>query len=1592
MRHVCILLITLMLNLCVFATQYSGVVVNTSGETVAGATVTASATFPNHATTDAAGTFVLDVTRPGDVRLWASHAGFAPGFSQLNPKGKVTIQLNQEAVYKGQVVANITGKPIQGAHMGAMISQERTYFHEKAITSSYIFPPKAKSNADGNFTISGFYPGEKYTLGVSAKGFAPTNIELDPKNSEPVKIFINREAAIAGHVLLASDSSPVPGAYISYYEKRPVTSDIHAVASATGAYYIGQLEKEDGQAILAWHGNLVPVKKPQNTISTRLGKTTNVPPIKLEPGWTARISVINASTSLPLEGSIVAGKGRLPWLGKNLISNLHFVYLWMRKTENATTSLSPLPRWEIKADVIARNYYKQEITLSPDSATATIKHITVALEPFPTIKGKVITADKAQVEGATVASKLQPLMTPYKTGFQDIYNKTATTSTDATGSFEIMVDKRKRITLTASMAGYATSTKSGISAGDEEVIITLKKGGSLLGKVRFENGDIPRSATVVCKNTNSYEVKIAHTDERGIYSFLHLSKGKYELQGFCPGFTSQPSDKLRVVDKDKTIANDIVLIPGYGFGGMIVNKDTGDPIDGITINLSGKGYDMEPHTTGTDGVFSLETIPPGEYRIDLGFADDESDSIYILPSRREASRINIVDRNITDYIIELVGGARITGIVLNDEDDSPIKGARVNLTGDGMGALMRLGRGGTKRTDEEGRFSLTTSLHDSGLKVGVNAKGFSSFESEPIALREGEVTKDIEVRMLRGRSIQGIVMDEDDQPAPGVWVIGKYSGNIMEISAKMAQSGDDMVQKTDDEGRFSIDNLPPDNYEILAARDKNPMAIMFSKDTTKVKLTGREDVTDVVLHIKKEPEMNGYLRGIVVDSEGEPLSGITIVANGIQPGMMDFENMRYMQGNAITVRSGTFEIKKLKEGKYTVMVFQGRQQRVSYSNVEVPQDNYKIQLEANGGIAGKVVDPEGQPVTQFRATANSTENTGMPFNPSKKKEGQFYSSKDGSFELTELNPGSYRIEVSSEHFAPRTSETIEVEGGKVTEGIVIHLSGGGAVQLHIVSKKDKSPIEGVSVQTGSGDMMAAISNIWGGGERVRPSGPSTDDQGYCTLKHLAAGNITITLTHEKCAPAQVEAEIEIGKTTEIEVVLSQGGMIDGYVKNTEGVGLAGETINIMPANPSMTAADGGGMEKTDANGYYSCKNLPPGTYSVLRNMMSILGGDKPMQTKSAIVEEGMITEVNFGEKGARIYGVVTRDGAPVPDARVMLSGGLENAAMFSSTNTDENGSYEFTGLAPGNVEIMLTGTGMNMTPLRTVKVELTTEEQREVNLVFPQGIIRGLVRSGGTREAISGAEVFYGRESDSQIGMAAFRQSSKTDEEGRFEITGVAGGAIILTAKANGYGQAKVNIELEEDSVIDGAIIELPKGGSLKGNISFEEGAASAINMAFIRMYNLDGTAALPGMNMTQAGPDMTYSIEGLSQGPCIAMAFGLNTEPIVKQVEITVGETSQCDFLMRAGIKATIELVDPQNKWVEKARIEVRVNGLILPLRECGMIIASENQYACTLGRQNYELIIQAEGYQTITRGINLVGYEGKSYREKITMPPLSQ
>ena len=543
------------------------------------------------------------------------------------------------------------------------------------------------------------------------------------------------------------------------------------------------------------------------------------------------------------------------------------------------------------------------------------------------------------------------------------------------------------------------------------------------------------------------------------------------------------------------------------------------------------------------------------------------------------------------------------------------------------------------------------------------------------------------------------------------------------------------------------------------------------------------------------------LEGIVVDGAGKGLAGVSVTASMKADGLNTSKEER-------TDGEGRFRISGLvPAGKVLITAKSVGWLAPKPQEVTVDGEGVTIALEPAGSVAGRVVagvPPRPVPVFSVQALPKGGAGgaqSGIFGAPAEGPRASF-SDETGKFTLSELGAGDFSLTVASDGFVPALVDVKLAQGESRDVGDVV-LDRGATITGRAIEKRSKAPVPGATVRLAKPGLTGFMQRIQamgsGGGTPTVLAG--TD--GTFRMGGVPPGPYLLQADSERLSPGEASVVVEHGIDPDpVTIELVEGGVVHGTFRNKEGNPVAGAMI--MPAQGGFPDMGNGTM--TDASGHYRLENLAPGEWTLMfarpeEGADGDVGSPMPkFDTVAVKVESGETTNVNLppGIDAIRVRGIVRRGDKPVvASGRLVKLGG--SMADSSELQTDDSGAYSATVSSAGRYLASIDVAGGQARPAgqeSRIIVEVPPNvRETTLDLVIPDATLRGRVLDGDTGAPVRGAQIFLAPlkengEYDLDTGSALIR--SKTDVEGRFELSGVAAGRHRLGAVQPGYGIAIV--------------------------------------------------------------------------------------------------------------------------------------------------------------------------------------------------------
>lgn len=928
---------------------------------------------------------------------------------------------------------------------------------------------------------------------------------------------------------------------------------------------------------------------------------------------------------------------------------------------------------------------------------------------------------------------------------------------------------------------------------------------------------------------------------------------------------------------------------------------------------------------GQDGRFEMPDFPSeGEVWIDVDHPDWYQPRPQIYSAPEEGGEL----------VIELARGAVIQGRIV-EADGQPVVGASVEGGSkidpyailDGTSLMLQLDN---LVSDKDGRFEFTPVPPRSTIVLSIGpADGLQPTALTVQPLAPGEVTH-VDIVVLRGGTIEGLVLDYEDQPVAHTQVIIQPTSFSMSDVGLIGMLPFDKDKSTDESGRFRFDSLGDGSYRLsLAKGGYRPIL------TDAIDVSAGQVIEGITLRADRGLSVSGRVSG----PDGEAVLEARVVAF-LPPSMFSMRANadRGYRANESVDEDGLFELWGYDEGELRVSA-----RAVGYvsNSVDVAAgaSDIVLQLQRKTAITGIAIDlSTGDPLTEYQLRLTPSDaSVGMAalLDIEKRMRSRRapldVSDDEGRFAMDDVTPGTYDLQLLADGYAQTIKREIVVAEGGGANGVIIMVAEEASVTGQVVSGRTGQTLSDVTVTTGKTDAMNAWTQML--------SGPvpktQTDASGRFTLSGLGEDPVTITLQHQDhrsvvlagllLRPAEVHDSGVIS--------LPPGGTIHGTVYGADEQPAVG--ISVMAAD-----AMGAQMKRatTEFDGTYVIQGLAAGAYSVMRMDFSFsTDSDNPASMLEGLTFETVNLELDEvkqvdlgapGESGCLLEGVVTSSAGPEDEALVIVvkERGPPNT-KFTSTN--EDGHYQLKGLSPGQylVQVMPSGSivGGGSQPSSPVfsTVVIGDEANQRHDIELPGAVLRAEVRARGVGGPLSGIRVLLERVDEGRpssyfverMGGRVGESYSDAKGEVRFEHLPAgtyalqAGGSNLMGLGEAGWAVARIeDIAVREGSAGFKVVIELDPGGAVEGIVQGPDDRPLA-NVPIWSRNDETGrwTSMLSEVKTDASG---RYTINSLEPGNW-TLAFGGDNWALqlVQGIHVQRERTAERDVELEKGVEVFAEL-----------------------------------------------------------------------------------
>lgn len=822
--------------------------------------------------------------------------------------GQRIVDLRLEAPHRipGRIVDRVSGAPVAGA----------------AIWVTGSPGENAQSGPTGQFVLNSRPREESTQVWVSAGGYVSTGVSAgvpEYRVTDEATVALRPAAPLYGFVTDAADQ-PVVGADISAQPR-----GTESIASLISIRPQRATSADDGSfrmAGIVYHNPYRLTIRAEGFASFAVdlppyepGATVGPVRIRLPEGRQARGRVVDTDGS-PVAGAEV--KLRWPEQKQPRFPGLRDA----DATEPVATDdqgafvIAGVKTGEYGLHVSHAEFVSQgDVAIEVPEGRGEVDLGDFTLVPGAEILGVVVDPDQEPVEGALVQ------FLEYGPNRNE-----RSARTDAEGSFKLTGLPHEQVDLTVEAEGYPSFAVRGARpATGEPILIQLVRGASLSGRVLTATGTAAVDARVNLEPDMQTRLRgrilslrdlRSRTDGDGRFSFGQLFPGTWSVEASV-GTEAVRTDPLELISgAERTIelhlhAQDQLTV--------IVTASSGRPVTEAQIRLEPK-----------DGAQSREfDLTDGSGRAQLEVRAGPATLTVKHPDHLDETREIVVGPGSTELAVQLQAGGEINGLV-RSASGAPVPAtveAHPEESAETDVSLRRYMNPPTTTTADNTGFFRLTGLEAGRYFLVAHAAGYA--ESGPVEAidLDGRGVAGVEIVLESGASLRGAVT-------------GLRPADLAEVTITATRQAQWQSATPDTEGNFTIENLAPGTWQVVARRGERFASRSVERSVT-IATAGAEEFVEL-------PFNRGLRLTGQVLAAGAPLVGGQVLAD--RQGDEDF---RYAEVD----QQGRFEMNGLQAGSYRLRVstvFDGAE----YRTIELQTDleGLRIDLQPEAILSGIVLD------------------------------------------------------------------------------------------------------------------------------------------------------------------------------------------------------------------------------------------------------------------------------------------------------------------------------------------------------------------------------------------------------------------------------------------------------------------------------------------------------------------------------------------------------------------------------------------------------------------------------------------------------------
>lgn len=631
------------------------------------------------------------------------------------------------------------------------------------------------------------------------------------------------------------------------------------------------------------------------------------------------------------------------------------------------------------------------------------------------------------------------------------------------------------------------------------------------------------------------------------------------------------------------------------------------------------------------------------------------------------------------------------------------------------------------------------------------------------------------------------------------------------------------------------------------------------------------------------------LTGTVVDGSGRPVTAASI---GIVMSGPVREFMRRKPTAIVSVRTnraGVFELILPRRLGTAAVVAHATDMAPARTSQIVLNSAAKslppLRMTSGLTMRGRIVDEDRRPVADASISATAHESR-LSDTAAEAKKRSASSDKSGSFQLTGLEAGNYKLLAQHDGYAARTVPTTQVDASLLNRVVEIELFRGSFLVGRVIDSAGHA-IAGATVGSSSGmDLQLKIVCDNKGAFRIGPFARTT--------------GVTLSATAAGFSPRQA---FFVVPQADIALVMARNGSLRGQVLDAD----SGEPLRNFelafhrrPGELRSSEYPGSRTFQPD-EGRFDWPGIFPGSWTITAQAP----GYQPLQVPGIFIPQGgspeplMLALHKGKELRGRVFDKLTGvpvvaatvgyEDQPLPIYRAML------AVQPRPVQTDARGTFVLQGLPAGQITLHVNAPGYAY-----MKHQVSVDETALVEI----GLVTGVSISGRLLSADGVTPekgMVYLGDVTTGIGVGI-----PTGDDGSFVFRQLQPGHYRISAESSQGRAREKEIVVAGNQQISGLIVVLDAGVSIQGTVSGLLPGERGKTQVELRPPNTDGSAVYPDDQGLYAFRGVTPGTVQIVVSTSLGRAMSKSVE-LSKDNDVTVnfefaGSARVCGRVTRGG------------------------------------------------------------------------------------------